>query len=65
MINEVWMSLILGCEYGDREPWCSTIQAYECYDENTRLSCCETCSKLRQPQGTSPHSLILCDNENT
>ena len=37
------------CPLGDKEIWCSTIKARDCYTEHNAKTCCQTCSRFAQP----------------
>lgn len=43
-------SLFLGCEYGDKAPWCSTmtLSAALCNQGNTKDLCCSSCKKFKR-----------------
>lgn len=34
----------IGCGYGDRASWCSTIESWQCYDSSA--TCCDKCHRL-------------------
>ena len=39
----VYFSIIVGCEYGDKAEWCTTLAAGDCYLNNA--VCCDKCKQ--------------------
>jgi len=45
-VRRALWSVVLGCEYGDRDPHCVTLERAQCYNDSIRSHCCATCGRL-------------------